>query len=50
MLAMAAELWRHGSEGSVAATQEAGSAFESPVRGVGAAEAVGVQVPITTLC
>lgn len=41
--------WRHGSEGSVAATQEAGSTFERPARGVSAAEAVRVQVPIATL-
>ena len=47
--AMVGELWRHGSEGSVAATKGAGSAFESPARGVSAAEAVGVQVPIATL-
>ncbi len=50
MPAMAGEPWRHGSEDSVAATKEAGNAFESPARGVSAAEAVGVQVPIATLC
>jgi hypothetical protein len=36
------------SEGSIAATKEAGSAFESPAHGVSASEAVGVQVPIAT--
>jgi hypothetical protein len=39
MLPMAGELWRHGSEGSVAATQEAGSALDSPARGAATQEA-----------
>ncbi len=48
MPAMVGELWRRESEGSVATTKEAGSAFESPARRVSAAVAVGVQVLIAT--